>query len=161
MSEYLNKAVAALEKRVRELEDRLAIYQLLSTYGPAVDSGESRAAANLWAEDGVYDVGGMYQAKGHDAIAALYDAKGHQDLIHAGSAHATGMPNVKVNGDTAQAVAYSQVLLKDGDGFKIWRNSANRWDLVRTDKGWKINLRYNRVLDGSQTSHDVIRAAVK
>lgn len=160
MSDDLAKTVAALEKRVRELEDRLEIFQLLSIYGPAVDSGACAAAADLWTEDGIYDVGGMHQAKGHGAIAALYEAEGHQKLIHTGSAHTTGLPNVKLDGDQATAVAYSQVLLRDGDGFKVWRNSANRWDLVRTGKGWRIKLRLNRVLDGSKASHDVLRAAV-
>lgn len=160
MSEDLAKTVTALEKRVRELEDRLEIFQLLSTYGPAVDSGESAAAADLWAKDGTYDVGGMHQAKGHSAIAALYESEGHQNLIHTGSAHATGLPNVKLDGDKATAVGYSQVLLRDGDGFKVWRNAANRWDLVRTEQGWRIKLRFNRVLDGSKASHDVLRTAV-
>ena len=37
--------LAALEARVRLLEDQLAVQQLLNRWGPAVDTGESAAAA--------------------------------------------------------------------------------------------------------------------
>ncbi|MDO9487571.1 MAG: nuclear transport factor 2 family protein, partial [Sphingomonadaceae bacterium] len=50
--------LALLESRLRELEDRLEIYQLLSAYGPLVDSGDAEATADLWVADGVYDWGG-------------------------------------------------------------------------------------------------------
>ena len=45
-----------LERRLQEVEDQLEIMRLLNTYGPLVDSGESRAAARLWIEGGAYDV---------------------------------------------------------------------------------------------------------
>jgi hypothetical protein len=48
--------VAALEARTRRLEDHIEILNLLAVYGPAVDSGQSMAAAQLWDADGVYDV---------------------------------------------------------------------------------------------------------
>jgi hypothetical protein len=39
----------------------------------------------------------------------------------------------------------------------VWRASANHWSLVRTREGWRIAERFNRVLDGSEASHDVLR----
>ena len=33
--------LAALETRLRDLEDQVAIYQLMSAYGPLVDSGDA------------------------------------------------------------------------------------------------------------------------
>jgi hypothetical protein len=47
--------IAALERRVRALEDQLAISQLIATYGPAVDSESAEAVGQLWAAEGVYD----------------------------------------------------------------------------------------------------------
>jgi hypothetical protein len=149
--------LAQLEARLQAAEDQLAITRLICTYGPAVDSGASREAAELWDADGAYDVGGMHRAQGHDAIAALYDADGHQQLIHKGSAHLTATPRITIHGDTAEAVAYSFVVLRNDTDWGLWRASANRWTLRRTPKGWRIVERFNRVLDGSEASHAILR----
>jgi ketosteroid isomerase-like protein len=42
--------------RLRQLEDERDIARLIASYGPAVDAADSDAAANLWSEDGVYDI---------------------------------------------------------------------------------------------------------
>ncbi len=54
----IEKRLAALETRLHELEDQVALYQLMSAYGPLVDSGDAEATSNLWVEDGIYDWGG-------------------------------------------------------------------------------------------------------
>ena len=54
----IEKRLAALEAKVHDLEDQVALYQLMSAYGPLVDSGDADATAGLWTEDGVYDWGG-------------------------------------------------------------------------------------------------------
>ena len=158
--------LAALEKRVRAAEDQLEIIRLLNSYGPLVDSGESHPAADLWVEGGVYNVGGGDGAGWRALTApadlvAMYDGEGHQGLIHTGAAHLTATPRISVNGDTAEAVAYSFVVKKEKDRWFVWRAAANHWDLVRTPKGWRIKERYNRTLDGSQDSHDTLRRAVR
>lgn len=157
----LEARVGKLEARLQEAEDQLAIIRLLSTYGPAVDSGSCSEAADLWAEDGAYDVGGLHRAEGHAAIAALYEAEGHQGLIHKGSAHLTATPRITLNGDTAEAVAYSFVVLRDDKDWGVWRASANRWTLRRTEGGWRIVERFNRTLDGSEASHAILRSGAK
>lgn len=153
--------LTALEGRLRIAEDQLEIMRLLATYGPAADSGEGDAAANLWTGDGVYDAGGIVRMEGHDAIEAMYSSRQHLELINQGSGHLTMAPQITVDGDTARAVAYSLVCLRDGDGWLIWRAAANRWNLRRTEAGWRIIERFNRTLDGSAESHDVLRAAVR
>jgi SnoaL-like domain len=155
-----DERVSLLEERLRKVEDQLEIMRLLSSYGPSVDSGSSREAAELWTDDGAYDVGGMHRAEGHDRIADLYDSDHHQWLIHQGSAHLTEMPRVTVDGDRAEAVGYSAVLLREGDRWMVWRASANHWTLQRTEAGWRVETRYNRVLDGSDESHRVLRRGV-
>jgi ketosteroid isomerase-like protein len=155
----LEQRVAELEARLRTMEDHVAILNLLAAYGPAVDAGASGAAARLWTEDGVYDVGAMARVQGWAALAELYDAELHQSLIHRGSAHVTTLPRITVDGDTATAVAHSLVVLRneDGGGYTVWRASANHWTLARTAAGWRILERYNRVLDGSPESHQTLR----
>lgn len=158
--EDLEKTVRALEKRVHELEDRLAIQQLMYTYGPAADSGSAQAAARLWTQDGVYDVGDMGRLTGHDELQKMYEASGHQSLIHKGSSHLTASPHITINGDTAVATCYSFVVKHDEGGYSIWRASANRWEFVREPGGWRIKLRTNRLLDGSEQCHQLLARCV-
>lgn len=156
----IEKRLEAIEGRLREAEDQLEIIRLLSTYGPAVDSGSSQEAAALWIDEGVYDVGGRHRAVGHSAIAALYDAQEHQNLIHQGSSHLTSTPQITLNGDHAMAVAYSYVVLRNDEGWGFWRASVNTWTLKRTAQGWRIVERLNRTLDGSSETHELLRSAV-
>ena len=156
----VEERLAALETRLLAAEDQLEIIRLLNSYGPLVDSGESQAAAHLWIEGGVYDIGGGLPTKAYRDIAAIYDSAGHQELIHTGAAHLTATPRITVNGNTAEAVAYSFVVKREGDRWFLWRAAANHWTLLRTKQGWRIQERYNRVLDGGKESHDTLRRAL-
>ena len=147
----------ALEKRLRAAEDQLEIIRLINSYGPLVDSGESRPAAELWIEGGIYDIGGRHRVPAHDDIAAIYDSEGHREMINAGCAHLTATPRITVHGDTAEAVAYSFVIRREDDRWFVWRAAINHWDLVRTADGWRIRERCNRVVDGSKESRDTMR----
>jgi hypothetical protein len=151
------------QARLQVAEDHLEIIRLLTSYGPAVDSCSAGEAADLWIEGGVYDVGGMHRAIGPDGIAALYKGPHHVGMTQQGSSHLTATPRVTVKGDDAEAVAYSFVILHGGgveQRFWVWRASANFWTLKRTAAGWKIVERLNRVLDGSEESHAVLRRGV-
>ena len=157
--------LAAVEARLRTAEDTLEIMRLINNYGPLADSGSSHEAASLWVEDGVYDVGGSdittpHRTVGYDDLKAIWDAPAHQELIHIGSAHFVGPLSVTVSGDTAQAVAYSQVFKKDGEHWMVWRAAVNHFDLARTPDGWRIRTRTNRVLNGSDASHDTMRKVI-
>lgn len=159
----LEARLVETQARLLAAEDHLAIIRLLTSYGPAVDTCSSREAAKLWAENGAYDVGGVHRAVGHDRIAALYEGPHHIGMTKQGSSHLTATPRVTVNGDTAEAVAYSFVILHGGgaeERFWIWRASANYWTLRRGREGWQIAERYNRVLNGSDESHATLRRAV-
>jgi hypothetical protein len=67
---------------------------------------------------------------------------------------------ITVDGDRAVATGYSQVYLHNGDSWKVERTSANRWELVRTDAGWKVENRINRLLDGSPQGRDLLRHGI-
>ena len=146
----------ALEERVALLEDQLALYRLVSTYGPAVDTGSSQAAGALWHDDGVYEFD-TTRLDGPDGIAAMVEGKGHQGLIQNGCAHVMAMPVVAVDGDTARATGYSRVYRHVGDGYEVWRVSANHWEFRRTPEGWKVTRRVNRTLDGGEEARQLLR----
>jgi hypothetical protein len=161
MTVTLEERLAAVERRLQAAEDQLEIMRLLNTYGPLVDSGEGRAAAHLWIDGGTYDVGGYHRAIAPDQLATIWTSDDMMKLINAGSAHLTATPQITVKGDTAEAVAYSFVVLKEQDRWYFWRASINHWTLARTEAGWRITERYNRTLDGSKESHDTMRKVMR
>jgi len=67
---------------VARLSDVEEIRSLIGGYGPAVDRWDSMAAAGLWADDGVYDLGELGSRSGHEAIAALLDGLEYPELLH-------------------------------------------------------------------------------
>ncbi len=46
-----------LEQRLRVIEDRLEIYNLMSTHPPSADTGAGEYTASVCTEDGVFDRG--------------------------------------------------------------------------------------------------------
>ncbi len=156
----LIRTVAALAARVEELEAKLAIAQLMASYGPAVDSGSADVAGALWTEDGVYDAGvGVFRNPG--GIAAMVATDPHQSYIHGGCAHIVGPPHITVDGDRAVATCYSQLLFRDNetDAYRIWRVTANRWEWVRGADGWRVVSRVNRPLDGGAEARALLGRA--
>jgi hypothetical protein len=171
----LPERLEALEGRLQSLEDQVALYQLMSAYGPLVDSGDADATADLWIEDGVYDwgagprtqdgdvsvkegsAGGAY---GRAAIAQMVRGPYHQAIIDGGAGHVTGLPHIVLSGDTAVAISYSRLYRRDGDNFRVWRVAANRWAFVRTAEGWRVKTRINRVLDGGEEARTLLRTGI-
>jgi hypothetical protein len=45
-------------------------------------------------------------------------------------------------------------------GFRIHRVGVNRWELVRTNAGWKIKRRTLRPLDGTEPARELLRRAL-
>ncbi len=166
--------LAALESRISGLEDQVAIYQLMSAYGPLVDSGDADATAALWVEDGIYDWGGgpppapdapvkegpAGAAYSRSAIADMVRGAYHQEIIHGGSGHVIGLPHIVIDGNRATAVSYSRLYRNDGENFRVWRVGANLWEFVRTPGGWRVTTRTNRVLDGSEEARAVLRKGI-
>lgn len=157
----IEERLAALEARCLAAEDHLAILNLLNSYGPLVDSATAREAGELWVKGGGYNFGlnggGTKRLEAPDEIAAMYGWDGHMELVRTGCAHLTGTPKITVDGDEAQAVGYSFVVLREDERWYLWRAAVNHWTLRRTNEGWRIVERFNRTLDGSPESHETMR----
>ena len=162
-----------LEQRLRLVEDKLAIYHLIASHPPAADTGNENYYRNAFATDGTVDLGGGKGASGNQAIGAVVARPEHREAIAGGLCHFAGLPRVEVDGDTAVAISYLQVITPHHGaapmdvpghgasiGFRIHRAGANRWDLVRTDQGWKVKRRVLRPLDGSQDARELLTDAV-
>lgn len=159
----LREAVARLSVRVREVEDIAAIGQLLARYGPAVDSGAADAAADLWVENGVFEVPPYATWTGHDEIAGMVNGDGHQGLIRNGCGHVLTAPLVKIDGDEARAWNYALNIRWDAEQDRFWvaRVSANSWLLRRSPDGWRVEHRVNRALDGTPEPREVLRSSTQ
>jgi ketosteroid isomerase-like protein len=155
----VEERLAALEQRLRRVEDELAIGRLMASYGPLVDAGDADAVAALWADDGEYDVEGWHMRSRPD-VAAMVRSRAHQGLIGGGAAHFLGPVCVEVDGDDAIAVCESIVVRRDDDGggYWVWRAGANHVTLRRTADGWRIAKRISRALDGSSEARELLAA---
>jgi len=163
--------MATLEERIRVIEDRLEIYNLIASHPPSADTGAGDYTESVWTEDGVFDRGPEFPApRGPAAIGATSSSPEHHRAIEQGIAHFAGLPYVRVTGDTAFAISYIQILVPDrvgpvfevpnhgaSRGFHVHRVGANRWDFVRTAEGWRIKRRQVRSLDGSEGACEILR----
>ena len=159
-SSDLQERLAALEERVRLLEDQVAIHRLISSWGPAVDTGDGDAAAALWADDGILESDLSY-LMGPASVKAMVHGEGHQELIRDGSAHIPAFPIVRVDGDEATATGYTRVYRHTPDGYEVWRVSANNWEFRRTPAGWRVTRRVTQVIDGGAKANEILRRALE
>jgi SnoaL-like domain len=163
-----------IEERLRSIEDRLDILNLIASHPPSADSGADYFTRQVYTEDGVIDLGGGKTANGNDEVAAMVKTPGHQAAIAGGLAHFCGLPRIDIDGDTATVTSYLQIITPHPNaephevpnhgttrGFRIHRVGANRWALVRTASGWKIKRRTLRPLDGTEPARELLRGALK
>ena len=142
---------SSVEQRLRAIEDRLAIYQIVCGYGYAVDGLNTEAIGALYAPDGVYAVGDIEPFVGRDHIAAMTSFAPHLELVNGGCAHVSTLPYVVLEGDRAAATCYTMVVRHTEDGFSVYRCSASRLELSRkAEGGWEINHRQNYLLNGDK-----------
>jgi uncharacterized protein (TIGR02246 family) len=140
----LEQRLDDLTRRVRGLEDELAIHRVIVRYGLAVDVGDADAAAATFAEDGVYDVD-VGIMRGREAVAAMVRGTRHQAMV-GDCAHQIGPAVVEIDGDQATVVGYSRVYLATRAGLHVYRVSTNRWRLERRGEAWVIAHRTTRLL---------------
>src|ERR1700748_1908068 len=94
-------ASGSLEERIRRLEDRQEILQSLVDYGELLDTRDLDAWAELWAEDGEFEMSTGRLAKGRQAIKDMLAA------VIAGSTesvlHMEINPRITLDGDQASS----------------------------------------------------------
>jgi hypothetical protein len=167
-------AAKTIEDRIRAIEDRLEIYNLIASHPPSADTGAQPYIQSIFLDDATLDLGGAKRADGKQAIAQIVTRPEHGAAIKGGLAHFAGLPHVTVDGDRAVVTSYLQILAPHptadeievpghgaSRGYRIHRVGANRWELARTPQGWKIKRRTYRTLDGTEPALDILRQAVK
>ncbi len=163
-----------LEDRIRVVEDKLEILNLIASHPPSADTGADYYTRTVYVEDGEFDVGRGKAAVGGEEIAAMTTTPAHQAAIAGGLAHISGLPRIELDGDKAVVTSYLQILTPHptaephevpnhgvSKGFRVHRVAANRWELERTAQGWKIRRRTVRTLDGTEPAREILRPALK
>jgi len=93
------------------------------------------------------------------------DSKAHQAAREAGMVHFASLPQIQVDGDSAVASGYLQILIPvdgaanvapsaypESAGLAVWRLTANRWTLQREDGRWQVTQRSIRSIPQAEAS---------
>jgi ketosteroid isomerase-like protein len=147
--------IALLETRLRRIEDELVIHRRIVAYGFAVDTGDAEATAELFAEDGVYDVDGTLIMNGREGVRSMVRGERHRSLLP-NCAHTIGPALVEIDGDRAVATAYSRIYLRRKNGIALLRLSFNRFELERRGETWEITRRITRLM-GTEAAQALLR----
>lgn len=164
----------SLESRLRTVEDKLAIYELIASHPPSADTGHSNYTLSVYTQDGIFDRGpALDGAKGAGDIAAFIERPKHGQAIAGGLAHFAGLPLIDLRGDRAVVTSYLRIVHLDHDGqpkalpnhgmsmgYRIHRAVVNRWELERHDGRWKIAKRTLLPVDGSQAHRELQRRSL-
>ena len=139
-------SVQELQARVRDLESREEIREVMHDYGRLLDARDFDAFARLWATNSVYDSGGLI-SKGPQAIAAFL-----KEIIGRNPAgyktpnfHVFFNENIDVHGDHATATSKSAFLVP-GEGNKADAAIVAEYqdEFTREDGHWKFLRRLVR-----------------
>jgi ketosteroid isomerase-like protein len=143
--------MATLERRIRMLEDEAHIRSVLVAYGFGVDSGDASGTAALYTSDSLTVIDTNIIIDGAEGIHEMVLGSEHQSILP-GCAHVMGPFEIRVDGDAAVAVGYATTFTRTDGDIGVWRQSVNRWDLVRRLETWVIARRESRSLDDPSAS---------
>ena len=130
--ENLERRVAQLESRVRELEDLREIQELRFRYHIAVNERRTGEIAALFSEEGEANFGEIGSATGRPAIAAFYaEVVGGSPFIK----QFIHNHKIEVKGDTATGLSYLEAkTVRDGQSILVaarfddaYLREAGRW----------------------------------
>ncbi|GAA4485504.1 hypothetical protein GCM10023094_40430 [Rhodococcus olei] len=138
-------ATGSVEERLTAVEDTLAILRLEGAYSPSWDSGDARAWAELFCEDGVFEVVAVGDApaltiRGRDELRRFCA----EFTAHTTGIHLLNTPAIAVDGDTASA----RVHFEFRSGFQSDTETRHAHvaghytvEYRRTPEGWRISRR--------------------
>jgi ketosteroid isomerase-like protein len=138
--------------RLRALEDRAGITDVVNRYGEGVRTGDAELVASCFATDATIDHGHGQVVTGIGDIrkyfAGQLESTARSSVLTFDDKVASTpvMSNVLIELDGDEAHCESMCLAihvgyRDGQGVVMVRGTRNIDDLVRTEEGWKIRRR--------------------
>ena len=150
-------APTSMEDRLRAIEDRLAILDLLAGSALSSDVASEAYWESMFAPGAEMDRGGEHGVDNRDKIMDIVRSNSQADAIANGMAHAMALPHIRVDGDRAVATGYLHVLVLDPNGPEVslpgkasrkapvtYHLTVNRWEFVRGKQGWQVVRRVIR-----------------
>lgn len=152
----------ALEARLQYAEDRLALMDLEAEYARSWDAADAAAWANLFTEDGVFDMAGVgHQARRvYEGTAQLAGFCQEVSAFYQGL-HFMHLPRLQLQGDTAVARVHFQWtgVFHASPHFHGQRTAQGYYDVTYRRAGdgrWRILHRIEKAITGSvQEQFDV------
>ena len=159
--------------RFTRAEDKLEILTLLSGSAFSSDVASESYWKKMFTEDALFDRGQGRQDKGIAEILKIVNAPDQHEAIKYGMTHLAMLPHITLKGDSAIATGYLLIVMPDtaashvnlpgkgvSPGFSIYQLTLNRWELVRTNAGWKFSQRTVRPIN-SNDSHNILKQAIE
>ena len=129
-----------LERRVRAIEDRLEIEDVIVRYAIAVDTQDDEMLAACFTDDAEASFAGVPAGPGGTAIAAFLASLRGAPII--GSTHRFTNIVVTLDGDEADVQSSAVVYGVRGEPLQLrLRGISYRDRFVRTPAGWRIGRR--------------------
>ncbi|MEX0407481.1 nuclear transport factor 2 family protein [Aquibium sp. LZ166] len=150
------RSTKSVEERLDRIEDYIEIMQLICAYGPAADATHWELIKQIWAEDCVYEIGGLGNYEGHDGLHKAFYGEFHQDLMRTGSGHVSSMPHVVIDGDRASATHHGTLFKQIDGNFPVIRLIASRWELERRESGWVVVRRTNELMQENPRARELL-----
>lgn len=162
-----------LSDRLRLVEDRLEILDILAGSPFSSDVACAPYQNAIYSPNAVLDRDeGLPLYEGRDAIVGIIEGERHLGAIADGMAHIMSLPLIRIDGARAVATCYVQVLVRnksgenesladypDFPGLRIWRLTANRFELERGKNGWQVVKRVIRPVP-DVPARDLLRRAM-
>jgi hypothetical protein len=129
----------ALESRVKKLEDREEIRQLLIDYGRFLDQRDFRSFSRLFAKTEGEWIGGMGRARGSKAIRELMESTIGRDTSTTRSLHLFTNETIHINGDKATALTKWVFVVTGGSNRpQLFFVGHYEDSIVRENDSWKF-----------------------
>jgi ketosteroid isomerase-like protein len=140
-----NNSSKSIEDRLRILEDREEIRQLLIEYGRALDQRDFGALSRLFSENAEYIGGGSLNAiKGPAAISKFVEEVFRKNPmgLRFPNFHLFANVTIQINGDEAYAKSKGFFVVPNEDDMPLAVMMATNDDVLVRDKGrWKFKRR--------------------
>lgn len=163
-----------LLNRLNILEDRLEILNLLSGSAFSSDVASSPYWEKMFSDQAVFDRGsGIPNNIGKDEILKIINNKDQKIAIENGMTHLAMLPHIKLMGDSAIATGCLLIVMPDSlashvklpgkgisTGFSIYQLTVNKWELIRTNNGWKVSKRIVRPILSSE-ARPLLKTAIE
>jgi SnoaL-like domain len=160
------------EDRLRAIEDRLEICNLIASHPAIADSLAMELLLGMFTPDGVLDGGPRGPIKIHERMGTDDPARREvmREAAKMGLAHLSTPPYIKLGKNTAVAFSYTAVTVRDpaaeaiavpahgtGQGHRLFLIAGIRWDARRTENSWKLSRRKVVACDGSDAPRELAR----